>query len=268
MSVKSRGRDESLIICEMKQYIYTYYRSFLHWLALLSLSETSNPHHGVPHGHSLLRRHGLTYRSEKNFVWFICTDHVLAPKIISHGSAWRGQGGLTNVKLFFEGFPRWTSGSINNGTFSLSSADDCLERKETVSSAVPFQLQDEPCLKTCMHGMLGWLAIYRDGIETPDETIVSIRLEVFWINYLSSYGLPSIFWIFIVPTLFLPTKSCLISKKNCENNIHNMTFNSWSYHESTLVWVMTFIWRRQRYPLTLNLRRRPMTVMILTSRMY
>ena len=53
----------------------------------------------------------------------------------------------------------------------------------------------------------------RDGIETPDETIVSIRLEVFWINYLSTYGLPSIFWIFIVPTLFLPTKSCLISKK-------------------------------------------------------
>ena len=42
---------------------------------------------------------------------------------------------------------------------SLSSADDHLERKETVSSAVPFQLQDEACLKTCMHGMLGWLAI-------------------------------------------------------------------------------------------------------------
>ena len=88
MSLKSRGRDESLIICEMKQYISTYYRSFLHWLALLSLSETSNPHHGVPHGHSLHLRHGLTYRSEKNFVWFICTDHVLAPKIFSHGSAW------------------------------------------------------------------------------------------------------------------------------------------------------------------------------------
>ena len=51
----------------------------------------------------------------------------------------------------------------------------------------------------------------RDGIETPDETIVSICLEVFWINYLSSYGLPSIFWIFIVPTLFLPTKSCPIT---------------------------------------------------------
>ena len=48
---------------------------------------------------------------------------------------------------------------LNNGTFSLSSADGRLERKETVSSAVPFQLQDEACLKTCMHGMLGWLAI-------------------------------------------------------------------------------------------------------------
>ena len=58
-----------------------------------------------------------------------------------------------------------------------------------------------------------WPIRGRDGIETPDETIVSIRLEVFWINYLSTYGLPSIFWIFIVPTLFLPTKSCLISKK-------------------------------------------------------
>ena len=100
MSLKSRGRDESLIICEMKQYIYTYYRSFLHWLALLSLSETSSPHHGVPHDHSVLLRHELTYRSEKNFVWFICTDHVLAPKIISHGSAWwRGQWWRTNVAV-------------------------------------------------------------------------------------------------------------------------------------------------------------------------
>ena len=34
---------------------------------------------------------------------------------------------------------------------------------------------------------------------------------MFWINYLSNYGLPSIFWIFIIPTLFLATKSCLIS---------------------------------------------------------
>ena len=87
MSVKSRGRDESLIICEMKQYIYTYYCSFLQWLALLSLIETSTPYHGVPHAHSVLLRHGLTYRSEKNFVWLICTEHVLAPKIISHGTA-------------------------------------------------------------------------------------------------------------------------------------------------------------------------------------
>ena len=70
----------------MKQYI-TYYRSFLHWLALLSLIETNSPHHGVPHAHSVLLRHGLTYRSDKNFVWFICTDHVLAPKITSHGAA-------------------------------------------------------------------------------------------------------------------------------------------------------------------------------------
>ena len=88
MSLKSRGRDESLIICEMKQYIYTYYRSFLHWLVLLSLSQISSPHHGVPHDHSVHLRHELTYRSEKNFVWFICTDHDPAPKITSHGGAW------------------------------------------------------------------------------------------------------------------------------------------------------------------------------------
>ena len=87
MSLKSRGRDESLIICEMKQYIYTYYRSFLHWLVLLSLSQISSPHHGVPHDHSVHLRHELTYRSEKNFVWFICTDHDPAPKITSHGGA-------------------------------------------------------------------------------------------------------------------------------------------------------------------------------------
>ena len=51
----------------------------------------------------------------------------------------------------------------------------------------------------------------RDVIEPPDETTVLIRLEVFWINYLGSYAHPSIFKIFIVPTLFLPTKSCPIS---------------------------------------------------------
>ena len=51
----------------------------------------------------------------------------------------------------------------------------------------------------------------RDVIETPDETIVLIHLEVFLINYLSSYAHPSIFKISIVPTLFLPTKSCPIS---------------------------------------------------------
>ena len=45
---------------------------------------------------------------------------------------------------------------------------------------------------------------------------------MFWINYLSTYGLPSIFLIFVVPTLFLPTKSCLISKKNCEKLGHDL----------------------------------------------
>ena len=56
--------------------------------------------------------------------------------------------------------------------------------------------------------MMFVLFLARDGIETPDETIVSIRLEVFWINYLSTYGLPSIF-LNIYSSYLVPTYQIL-----------------------------------------------------------
>ena len=53
-----------------------------------------------------------------------------------------------------------------------------------------------------------WLIYFRDGIKTPDETIVPIHLEVFWINYLSTYGLPSIF-LNIYSSYLVPTYQIL-----------------------------------------------------------
>ena len=58
------------------------------------------------------------------------------------------------------------------------------------------------CLSSSLKGEI------RDGIETPDETIVSIGLEVFWINYLSTYGVPSIF-LNIYSSYLVPTYQIL-----------------------------------------------------------